>query len=155
MTPAITAVKKAKIPFTVHQYEHDTNNTNFGDEAVEKLGVPAQQVFKTLVVQTDNNALVVNVVPVQCRLDLKAVAKACGCKKAEMADKNLVQRTTGYVLGGVSALGQKKQLTTLIDNSAKNIETIFISAGKRGLELELSALNLADLTRGRFASITA
>ncbi|MDV7340790.1 Cys-tRNA(Pro) deacylase [Terasakiella sp. A23] len=153
MTPAINLAKKKKITFHIHQYEHDPKAESYGEEAAEKLGLSLDQVFKTLVVATEKNDLCVCVVPVAGMLDLKQVAKALKVKKTGMADAKKVQSTTGYVLGGVSPLGQKKQLTTLIDTSAETQNTIFVSAGKRGLEIELSPTDLKDLTRGTFAPI--
>ena len=153
MTPAIHLAKKKKIEFNIHQYDHDPKAASYGEEAVEKLGLSLSQVFKTLVVATEKNELCVCVVPVAGMLDLKAVAKALKAKKAVMAEAKKVQSTTGYVLGGVSPLGQKKQLATLIDQSAEGQETIFVSAGKRGLEIELSPQDLKDLTRAAFAEI--
>ena len=153
MTPAINAAKKRKIAFTVHQYSHDPANDAYGREAAEKLGLEAARVFKTLVVQLDDDRLAVGVVPVSSMLSMKLMAKAAGAKKAVMADKALVERVTGYVLGGVSPLGQKKRLATVIDASAGNLPTIFVSAGRRGLEIELKASDLAMLTGGSLAGI--
>ncbi|WP_438864052.1 Cys-tRNA(Pro) deacylase [Neptunicella sp.] len=153
MTPAINAANKAKIRYHIHEYQHDPDNQAFGLEAVEKLNLNAAQVFKTLVAQLDNGKLAVAVVPVSDKLNLKQFAKACGVKKAAMADKADVQRSTGYVLGGVSPLGQKKSLLTIIDHSATHFEHIFVSAGKRGLEIALSANDLGRLTNGQFANI--
>lgn len=153
MTPAINAANKAKIHYHIHEYQHDPDNQAFGLEAVEKLNLNAAQVFKTLVTQLDNGKLAVAVVPVSDKLNLKQFAKACGAKKAAMADKADVQRTTGYVLGGVSPLGQKKSLLTIIDQSATQFDHIFVSAGKRGLEIALSATDLKRLTNGQFAGI--
>jgi len=153
MTPAINLAKKKKISFEIHQYEHDPKAASYGEEAAEKLGLSLDAVFKTLVVSTETNQLCVCVVPVVGMLDLKNVAKALKTKKVTMADAKKVENTTGYVLGGVSPLGQKKQLVTLIDQSAENLKTFFVSAGKRGLEIELSPHDLQNLTRGTFAAI--
>ena len=153
MTPAINLAKKKKINFKTHQYTHDPKAESYGEEAAEKLGLSLKQVFKTLVISTEQNQLCVCVVPVQGMLDLKAAAKALHAKKTMMADAKKVQSTTGYVLGGVSPLGQKKQLPTLIDQSAEDQNTIFVSAGKRGLEIELSPQDLQSLTRAEFAPI--
>lgn len=152
MTPAINAAKKAKIPFTVHEYEHDPACASYGLEAAEKLGVDPARVFKTLVADLGEE-LVVAVIPVEGMLGLKSLARAAGAKKAAMADKGLVERTTGYVLGGVSPLGQKKRLRTFIDASAQALPTIHVSAGRRGLEIELAPEDLARLTGGRFAEL--
>lgn len=153
MTPAINLAKKKKITFNIHQYEHDPKSASYGEEAAEKLGLELSQVFKTLVIATDQNQLCVCVVPVAGMLDLKLAAKALNAKKAAMADAKKVQSTTGYVLGGVSPLGQKKQLPTLIDQSAQDHKTIFVSAGKRGLEIELAPTDLQQLTQAAFADI--
>jgi Cys-tRNA(Pro)/Cys-tRNA(Cys) deacylase len=152
MTPAINAAKKAKIQYTVHEYEHDPAAPSFGEEAAEKLGVAPERVFKTLVVDAGGR-LAVAVVPVLLKLDLKAAAKALGAKKAAMAEVKVVERTTGYVVGGVSPLGQKKRLATVIDASAEACETIFVSGGRRGLDIELSPADLVGLTGGAFAPI--
>lgn len=154
MTPAVNSAKKAKIEFTVHQYEHDSAQSSYGLEAAEKLAVGPQRVFKTLVVKLDASQLVVAILPVNSMLSMKSVAKACGGRKAEMADKVEVQRSTGYVLGGVSPLGQKKSLKTVIDQSAHQHATIYVSGGRRGLEIELKALDLQILTRALFAPIS-
>lgn len=151
MTPGILAAQRAKVAFTVHEYEHDPAAESYGNEAVEKTGANPYQVFKTLVVSLDGKDLAVAVVPVSAMLSLKLIARAAGAKKAAMADKQLVQRTTGYVLGGVSPLGQKKRLKTFIDDSARNFATLFVSAGKRGLEIELAPEDLARLTGATFA----
>ncbi|ERP87019.1 hypothetical protein Q666_03270 [Marinobacter sp. ES-1] len=153
MTPGILAAQRAKVAFTVHEYEHDPAAESYGNEAVEKTGANPDQVFKTLVVSLDGKDLAVAVVPVSAMLSLKLIARAAGAKKAAMADKQLVQRTTGYVLGGVSPLGQKKRLKTFIDDSARNFATLFVSAGKRGLEIELAPEDLSRLTGATFAPL--
>jgi Cys-tRNA(Pro)/Cys-tRNA(Cys) deacylase len=153
MTPAIDLAKKHAIQHVIHEYEHDANHASFGEEAAEKLGVAQTQVFKTLVVSIETKALVVCVIPVSHTLNLKAAAKATKAKKAVMANKDDVQRSTGYVLGGVSPLGQKKRLITLIDESANDFATIYVSAGKRGLEIELAPQDLQRLCSAQFAKI--
>jgi Cys-tRNA(Pro)/Cys-tRNA(Cys) deacylase len=153
MTPAINAAKKAKIAYTIHQYVHDPTAGSFGREAAEKLGLDEARVFKTLVVELDNGALTVGVIPVSTMLSMKQLARAAGAKKAAMADKGAVERATGYVLGGVSPLGQKKRLPTFIDTSAITFPTIFVSAGRRGLEIELKPADLAGLTGAAFAEL--
>lgn len=155
MTPAINALKKAKISHQVHTYQHDSNAASYGLEAAEKMGLDPRRVFKTLVAMVDNKTMVVGIVPVSCTLDLKSLASACGGKRAEMADKQKVQSVTGYVLGGVSPIGQRKALRTVIDNSANNFDSIFVSAGKRGVEVELNAVDLSTITRATFAAIAA
>jgi len=154
MTPAINQVKKAKIEFCLHEYDHDPNVRAFGKEASEKLGIPADQIFKTLVVSAETQGLAIAVVPVSGHLDLKTFANVIGAKKAEMAEKKQVIRSTGYVTGGVSPIGQKKQLPTIIDTSALNFNTIFVSAGRRGLQIALSPENLAVLTNAVFHGIS-
>lgn len=152
MTPAINQLKKS---FNIHQYQHEANAQSFGIEAVEKLSLNAEQVFKTLVICTDTNQLAVAIVPVMFKLNLKSIAKALKVKKVKMADANRVETTTGYVLGGVSPLGQKKSLITVIDKSAEHFNQIFVSGGKRGLEIELSPQDLAIMCRATFADIIA
>jgi Cys-tRNA(Pro)/Cys-tRNA(Cys) deacylase len=153
MTPAINFAKKHKIEYQVHAYEHDPAAPSFGLEAAEKLGLDPARVFKTLVVELDGKELAVAVIPVNAKLDLKRFAKALGHKKAAMAEQRKVERTTGYVLGGVSPLGQKRPLKTLLDESARQFPTIFVSAGRRGLDIELKADDLVRLTRGRFSRL--
>ena len=148
-TPAIVAAERAGIVFTVHEYEHDPRAASYGLEAAEKLGVDPARVFKTLVVDVDGT-LTVAVVPVAAQLDLKALGK-----RAAMADPKLAERTTGYVAGGISPLGQRKQLPTVLDESALALDTIHVSAGRRGLEIELAPHDLLVLTRGRAARIAA
>lgn len=153
MTPAINAARKAKIVFTVHEYEHDPSAESYGLEAAEKLGIEPERVFKTLVAGSGRD-MVVAILPVSRKLDLKLLAKAVGVKKIAMADVKAVERTTGYVVGGVSPLGQKKPLKTVIDNSAEVLETMHVSAGRRGLEIELAPADLASLTRASFCPVT-
>jgi Cys-tRNA(Pro)/Cys-tRNA(Cys) deacylase len=153
MTPAIDAARKTKITHRVHAYLHDPASESYGLEAAEKLGLPADRVFKTLVVSTDTRELIVGVLPVACMLSLKRLARVAGAKKAAMADPSDVQRATGYVLGGVSPLGQKKRLRTIIDASAKAFPSIYFSAGRRGLQIEMDPHDLMRLTGGMFADI--
>lgn len=151
MTPAINLAKKHNIPHRVHEYQHEPNSDSYGLEAVQKLGVDAAKVFKTLVISTDQKQPVVAIIPVSSMLSMKMIAKAAGAKKATLALPADVERSTGYVLGGVSPLGQKKRLKTYIDRSAQDHERIFVSAGRRGLEIELS---LSDLTALLNATLT-
>lgn len=153
MTPAIDLLKKAKAVHRVHSYQHDPKAPSYGLEAAEKLGLAPAQVFKTLLAATEKGELLVAVVPVAGSLDLKALALAAGAKKANMADPAAAQRATGYLLGGISPLGQKKRLRTFIDSSARNHSSIYVSAGRRGLEVELAAEVLAQLTQAGFAEI--
>ena len=153
MTPAINFAKKHKIEYQAHAYEHNPNAVSYGLEAAEKLGLDPARVFKTLVVELDGRELAVAVIPVNAKLDLKQFAKALGAKKAAMAEQKKVERTTGYVLGGVSPLGQKKVLKTLLNESAKQYPTIFVSAGRRGLDIELKPDDLVRFTRGSFSQL--
>ena len=160
MTPAINLAKQHALDYKVHEYTHDSQAASFGLEAAEKLGVDVAQVFKTLVVATDAGALAVAILPVDKTLNFKKMAKALSsnkllsCKKVQMADPKLVERSTGYVLGGVSPLGQKKHLITVIDDSAQAQSTIYVSGGRRGLEIELPPEQLATTLAARFAAIT-
>ena len=142
MTPGINQAKRAKVPYTVHEYIHDPTCDSYGSEAAIKMGVPEERVFKTLVVKLGTKELAVGVVPVSSMINMKLIAKATETKRASMADASDVERSTGYVLGGVSPLGQKKQLKTIIDLSATKYPTIFVSAGRRGLEIELKPQDL-------------
>ncbi|MFJ4068320.1 Cys-tRNA(Pro) deacylase [Pseudomonas sp. NPDC089996] len=153
MTPALDLLKKARAEHRVHSYEHDPKSASYGLEAAEKLGLDPQQVFKTLLASSEKGELLVAVVPVVGTLDLKALAHAAGVKKCEMADPAAAQRATGYLVGGISPLGQKKRLRTFIDDSAQNFATVHVSAGRRGLEVELAAVVLAEHTQGKFAGI--
>ena len=152
MTPAIRLLKKQNISFKVHQYEHDAASKSYGEEAAQKLGIAQERVFKTLVVQSEKS-LAVGVVPVSKMLSLKAMAKALGVKKVAMADAKDVENTTGYILGGVSPFGQKKRLQVVLDKSALNYDTIFVSAGKRGLEVELSSMAFEKILGAKFEEI--
>lgn len=153
MTPALNLAKKHNIAYRVHEYLHDPASESYGLEAAEKLGVSAERVFKTLVAELDHQSLAVGVVPVSAQLNMKLFAKATGVKKAVMAKPADVERSTGYVLGGVSPLGQKKRLKTVIDSSAQQHQTIYVSAGRRGLEIELSPTDLQKLVNGQFDKI--
>ncbi|MDT0480765.1 Cys-tRNA(Pro) deacylase [Streptomyces doebereineriae] len=151
-TPATVALTAAGVPFTVHAYDHDPSHPSYGEEAAEAMGVSPDRVFKTLVADVDG-VLTVAVVPVAGSLDLKALATAAGGKRAAMADPALAERTTGYVRGGISPLGQRKKLPTVLDASASTHATICVSAGRRGLEVELAPTDLADLTKAVLAPI--
>jgi len=156
MTPAINVVVKAKVDHKIHEYTHDPKAESYGDEAARVLGIKPAQVFKTLLVALngDNKKLAVGVVPVSGQLDLKAIASALKVKKVTMANPQDAERATGYVVGGISPLGQKKRLPLVLDQSAKEHDTIFMSAGRRGLEIEMSAADLVKLTKGVFSSIS-
>ena len=153
MTPAIELLKQRSIEHRLHEYAHEPSASSYGLEAVEKLGIQAECVFKTLVVNLNTGELVVAVVPVSAQLSMKRIAKAAGGKKAEMAAPDRVARSTGYVLGGVSPLGQKKRLKTVIDNSAQDLTTMYVSAGRRGLEIELTPEDLLQATGASFAAL--
>ena len=155
MTPAIKSAKKAQIKFTLHEYSHDPSVASYGEEAAQALGIDPAQVFKTLLVAVngDNKTLAVGVVPVVGQLDLKAMATALKVKKVAMAEPKDAERATGYIVGGISPIGQKKRLPLVLDQSAEKLSTIFVSAGKRGLEIELAAVDLLQLTGGSLAVI--
>ena len=153
MTPALDLLKKLRAEHHIHSYEHDPKAASYGLEAAEKLNLEPVRVFKTLLASSEKGELLVAVVPVIGSLDLKGLAHAAGVKKCEMADPAAAQRSTGYLLGGISPLGQKKRLRTFIDQSAQSFETIFVSAGRRGLEVELAAAVLAEHTQAKFAAI--
>lgn len=152
MTPAVVAAQRAKIAFTLHEYRHDPNAASYGLEAAEKLGLDPAQVFKTLVANVDGK-LVVGLVPVARSLDLKALAAAVGGKRAALAEVAAAERATGYVAGGISPLGQKKRLPMVIDKSALPLPRIHVSAGRRGLEIELAPADLLRLCGAKAASI--
>lgn len=153
MTPAIKLLQQRKIKHLIHEYSHDPDTHSYGLEAAQKIGVPEARVFKTLVVMLDGKEMVVGVLPVSSLLSMKAIAKAAGGKKAEMADPKEVERATGYVLGGISPLGQKKRLRMIVDSSAQSFPTVYVSGGKRGLDIELSPADLVNLASGTFAEI--
>ncbi len=154
MTPAINILKKANYKYKIHKYEHDPLCTNYGKEAAQKLGLDENRVFKTLVVELNPKSLVVAIIPVSFSLSLKKVALIFGAKNAKMANKQEVQKVTGYILGGVSPLGQKKRLQTIIDKSANDFDTIFVSGGKRGLDIELEASILVKILNAKIDEIS-
>ena len=153
MTPAINAAKNAGITHRILEYKHDPAAQSYGLEAAEKMGVDPARVFKTLVAELDDGRLAVGIVPVATSLNLKSLASALGAKRAEMADMEKAERATGYVAGGISPIGQKKRLPTLLDESAQLHDTIYVSAGRRGLEIELAAADLLQLTGGKLAPL--
>jgi Cys-tRNA(Pro)/Cys-tRNA(Cys) deacylase len=152
-TPAVRALERAKVTHTLHPYDPEhPSDQGHGEAAVAALGTDPRQVFKTLVARVDG-VLTVAVVPVAGTLDLKALAAAAGGRKATMADPADAERTTGYVLGGISPLGQRKALPTVVDESALGFATVMVSAGRRGLQVELAPADLVRLTRARTAAI--
>ena len=151
MTPAIALLEKQKIKFEILSYEHDVNNGHYGLEAVEKLNLNSDQVFKTLVLETHEGELIVAITPVSQQVNLKQLAKVAKTKKMALAAPQKVNASTGYILGGVSPIGQKKRLKTYIHSSASEFEIIYVSAGKRGLELKLAIDDIAELTKATFA----
>ncbi|OJX81540.1 Cys-tRNA(Pro) deacylase [Leifsonia sp. 71-9] len=151
-TPATVALTAAGLPFALHPYEHDPAAASYGLEAAEALGVEPDRVFKTLLADTELG-LVVGVVPVTGLLDLKALASAVGAKRATMADPAVAERRTGYVVGGISPIGQKTRHVTVVDETAQLFETVFVSGGKRGLDIELAPDDLLRATDGTYAAI--
>lgn len=154
MTPAIEIVSDAHIEYRVHEYEIGSKTDSWGAHAALALGVPPERVFKTLIAKLDDGSLAVGIVPVSSQLNLKTLAKVAGAKRAGMAGPGEVRRATGYVPGAVSPLGQKKRLQTIIDESAAAWPSIFVSAGRRGLELEMSPADLTRLANARSAGIS-
>lgn len=160
-TPAVVALTRAAVAYRLHAYEHDPvavrSGLGYGAEAVAALEVEPDRVLKTLVTQVDGGpvvgGLVVGVVPVLCTLDLKAVAATAGGKRATMADPAAAQRATGYVVGGISPLGQRRALPTVVDSGVLEHETVLVSAGRRGLDVELAPADLVRLTRATTAAI--
>lgn len=155
MTPAVNSAKKAKKSYVLHEYTHNPNSGSYGEEAAVLLQQDPARVFKTLLVAMESNQkkLAVAVVPVSGQLNLKSMAAALRVKKVVMAEAQAAERSSGYIVGGISPLGQKRALPTIIDETATHFATIFFSAGKRGLEIEMSAGDLAMLTSAEFASI--
>ena len=151
-TPATVALTRAGVPYQTHTYAHDPSVDSYGLEAARATGVAAERIFKTLLVDT-GAGLAVGIVPVSGSLDLKALAGALGVKKVMMAAPAAAERSSGYVLGGISPIGQRRALPTVIDASARKLASVFVSGGRRGFEIELSAADLAAVTRATFADI--
>jgi Cys-tRNA(Pro)/Cys-tRNA(Cys) deacylase len=152
-TPAVVLLSRSGVSYTLHPYEHDPRAEAYGDEAAASLGVEPERLFKTLIATVDTRP-VCAVVPVAGRLDLKALAAAVGGKRAAMADPSAAQRATGYVLGGISPLGQKTRLPVVLDSTAVLFDTIYVSAGRRGLQVELAPDTLIQLTGATLADIS-
>jgi Cys-tRNA(Pro)/Cys-tRNA(Cys) deacylase len=144
VTPAVRALEAAGVPFTVHEYVHDPATRSYGVEAATSLGLDPEQVFKTLLVTRDTGQHAVAIVPVSCRLSLKAVAAALGAKRVEMCDPSIAQRVTGYVVGGISPFGQRTRLPTVIEETCELYDVVYVSGGRRGLDLGVAP---ADLVR--------
>lgn len=153
-TPATVVLDRARVSYALHPYPHDSRATSYGEEAAELLGVDPRRMFKTLIAAVDTR-LVCAVVPVAGRLNLKALAGAAGGRRAELADPAKAQRATGYVLGGISPLGHKSAVAVVADTSITEFDTVFVSAGKRGLQLELAPADLLRLSNASTASIAA
>jgi Cys-tRNA(Pro)/Cys-tRNA(Cys) deacylase len=153
VTPAIVLLEQRKIPHEVMSYDHDSSAESYGGEAAEALGLKPALVFKTLLVDVVELGPAVAVLPVSEKLDLKALSRALGAKKAKMAPTDDAERVTGYVVGGISPLGQKKRLPTVLDSSAIGLEQMYVSAGRRGLEVRLAPSDLATLTNATVASV--
>ena len=152
MTPATKLLKANKVDFSIHEYEHDANAKSFGLEAAEKLNLRVEEVFKTLLV-TDEKNYFVAILPVHHQLNLKKVAQAVGAKKLKMSDPKDAERLTGYLVGGISPVGQKKRLKTVIDQSAQQLEKLYVSGGKRGLDIGLKPQDLAKVLSATFADV--
>jgi Cys-tRNA(Pro)/Cys-tRNA(Cys) deacylase len=153
MTPAVRILEKAQIAFSLTTYEHDTRAPAYGEEAARVLGLSPNEVFKTLLARLDDGRLVVAIVPVSAQLDLKALAKVAGGRKARLADANDAERATGYVIGGISPLGQKHSLPTFLDAGAEDLAVIHISGGRRGLEISLAPHDLIRLIQASLAPL--
>lgn len=145
MTPAINYLNKQKCEHKILKYEHDPACTNYGHEAADKLGLEYARVFKTLLVELSPKELAVGIIPVDCTMSLKEIAKALKAKSAKMADKDEAQKSTGYILGGISPFGQKKRLRTVLDISAMDFDTIYVSGGRRGLDIEVKPEDIVKL----------
>ena len=154
MTPAVVALEEAGIAHTIHEYQRSDDLHGFGREAADALGLDPDQVFKTLVVVADDE-LVVAVVPVSCQLSMKRVASAVGAKRASMCEPAVAERSSGYIVGGISPIGQRRQLRTVIDETAELFDTVYVSGGKRGMDVGLSPTDLVAVLGAVVAPITA
>ena len=152
MTPAIDVLTEAGIDYELHSYSHDRANQSFGLEAATKLKACPERVFKTLIAET-GGCMCVGIIPVSAQLNLKRLAKAFGKKRLAMADSRRVERVTGYVVGGISPLGQKRELSTFLDTSSELFETIFVSAGRRGLDIEIRTSDLQGLIKAKLCHL--
>lgn len=152
-TPATVALSRAGVPFKVHPYRHHPATTSYGQEAAAALGVPETRIYKTLLVEVDGPGLTVAVLPVADQLDLKALASAMGARRARLADPEVAARATGYVVGGISPVGQRRTHPTVVDTAVTELPTVFVSAGRRGLQVELAPADLLRVTRARTAPL--
>jgi Cys-tRNA(Pro)/Cys-tRNA(Cys) deacylase len=156
MTPAIVLMERHNVAFDVHEYDRGDDLRDFGREAADSLGLPFEQVFKTLLVDVDSQRdPVVAVIPVSCMVSMKLIAAAAGGKRATMCDPSVAERITGYVVGGISPLGQRKLLITVLDETIELFETVYVSGGRRGLDIALAPNDLRDLLDATIAPITA
>jgi Cys-tRNA(Pro)/Cys-tRNA(Cys) deacylase len=155
VTPAIDLLRELGVSFRIIEYDHDPGHGSYGEEAVEALGVDPRQVFKTLLVTLDDGVIVVGVVPVSAKLDLKAIAAAAGAKKATMTDPAEAERRTGYVVGGISPFGQKRTHPTFVDDDARDLEVMHCSGGRRGLEIAVAPSVFVELLAATFSPIAA
>jgi len=155
VTPAVRQLEGAGVALEIAEYDHDPDHVSYGTEAAEALGVDGSRVFKTLVVTVDNGELVVGVIPVVCLLDLKAVARAASAKKATMAEIAIAERRTGYVAGGISPFGQRNRHRTFVDESAELWDTVYVSGGRRGLEVVVPPAAFVELLQATFCDLTA
>lgn len=154
MTPAVLALEAAGVAYTIHEYERGDDLRDFGREAAAALGLDPDQVFKTLVVVADGD-LVVAVVPVSCQLSMKRIATAVGAKKAVMCEPAVAERSSGYIVGGISPIGQRKPLRTVIDESAELFDTVYVSGGRRGLDIGIAPTDLITVLDATVSPITA
>ncbi len=153
MTPAVKVLEQAGVAFTLAEYPHDPRSPAYGEEAARALGLSPDAVFKTLLARLDDGRLVMAIVPVSAQLDLKALARAAGGRKASLADPAEAERATGYVVGGISPLGQRKRLPAFLDIAAERLATLHVSGGRRGLEICLAPDDLARLTGARLTAL--